>query len=241
MSKECDIVRDLLPLYVDNVVSDTSREIIEEHLSDCDGCKEYLKKLRDEELESHLKAEKKAVIEYGTRQFRKRSALVGSAFSGLLLIPLTVIISLVVAPGVGWYYVVLAALCVAASLVAVPLIVPEDKLFWTFCAFCASLMVLLGVICLYTRGDWFGIAASATLFGLSAVALPFLVKARPVKRLLGNANRTLIIIGVDCALLLNMLHMIAVHGRFSLISLLFTLGIFAGVGLVVAEIVRRKR
>ncbi len=241
MSKECDIVRDLLPLYVDNVVSDTSREIIEEHLSDCDGCKEYLKKLRDEELESHLKAEKNAVIEYGTRQFKKRSALVGSAFSGLLLIPLTVIISLVFAPGVGWYYVVLAALCVAASLVAVPLIVPEDKLFWTFCAFCASLMVLLGVICLYTRGDWFGIAASATLFGLSAVALPFLVKARPVKRLLGNANRTLIIIGVDCALLLNMLHMIAVHGRFSLISLLFTLGIFAGVGLVVAEIVRRKR
>lgn len=241
MSKECDIVRDLLPLYVDNVVSDTSREIIEEHLSDCDGCKEYLKKLRDEELESHLKAEKNAVIEYGTRQFKKRSALVGSAFSGLLLIPLTVIISLVFAPGVGWYYVVLAALCVAASLVAVPLIVPEDKLFWTFCAFCASLMVLLGVICLYTRGDWFGIAASATLFGLSAVALPFLVKARPVKRLIGNANRTLIIIGVDCALLLNMLHMIAVHGRFSLISLLFTLGIFAGVGLVVAEIVRRKR
>ena len=241
MSKECDIVRDLLPLYVDNVVSDTSREIIEEHLSDCDGCREYLKKLRDEELESHLKAEKNAVIEYGTRQFKKRSALVGSAFSGLLLIPLTVIISLVFAPGVGWYYVVLAALCVAASLVAVPLIVPEDKLFWTFCAFCASLMVLLGVICLYTRGDWFGIAASATLFGLSAVALPFLVKARPVKRLLGNANRTLIIIGVDCALLLNMLHMIAVHGRFSLISLLFTLGIFAGVGLVVAEIVRRKR
>ena len=241
MSKECDIVRDLLPLYVDNVVSDTSREIIEEHLSDCDGCREYLKKLRDEELESHLKAEKNAVIEYGTRQFKKRSALVGSAFSGLLLIPLTVIISLVFAPGVGWYYVVLAALCVAASLVAVPLIVPEDKLFWTFCAFCASLMVLLGVICLYTRGDWFGIAASATLFGLSAVALPFLVKARPVKRLLGNANRTLIIIGVDCALLLNMLHMIAAHGRFSLISLLFTLGIFAGVGLVVAEIVRRKR
>ena len=241
MKTDCDVIRDLLPLYVDNVVSDTSREIIEEHLSDCDGCKEYLKKLRDEELESHLKAEKNAVIEYGTRQFKKRSALVGSAFSGLLLIPLTVIISLVFAPGVGWYYVVLAALCVAASLVAVPLIVPEDKLFWTFCAFCASLMVLLGVICLYTRGDWFGIAASATLFGLSAVALPFLVKARPVKRLLGNANRTLIIIGVDCALLLNMLHMIAVHGRFSLISLLFTLGIFAGVGLVVAEIVRRKR
>ena len=240
MSKECDIVRDLLPLYVDNVVSDTSREIIEEHLSDCDGCKEYLKKLRDEELESHLKAEKNAVIEYGTRQFKKRSALVGSAFSGLLLIPLTVIISLVFAPGVGWYYVVLAALCVAASLVAVPLIVPEDKLFWTFCAFCASLMVLLGVVCLYTRGDWFGIASSATLFGLAVVFLPFIVNAPPVSRLIKGGNRALVVIGADLALFVNMMYMIRTRGRFTIQGLMFTLALMAGVGLVVVEIVRRR-
>ena len=241
MSKECDIVRDLLPLYVDDVLSGTSREIIEEHLPDCPGCRDYLKKLRDSELENDLKREKNAVIEYGARKFKPRSAAVGSAFSGILMIPLVVILTSVVAPVVGWYYVVIAALCVVASLIVVPLIIPEDKLFWTFCAFCASLMVLLGVTCLYTHGDWFGTAASATLFGLSVIGLPFMVRARPVKRLIAGRNAALIVVGVDVALFLNMLYMIGTHGRITLNSILFTLGIFVGVGLVVLEIARRKK
>ena len=43
MSKfSCDTVRDMLPLYVDNIVSDDTRVIVEEHLSSCDACrKEY--------------------------------------------------------------------------------------------------------------------------------------------------------------------------------------------------------
>lgn len=241
MSKECDIVRDLLPLYVDNVVSDASREIIEDHLSDCVGCREYLKQLQDSELEDNLKNERESVIEYAARQFKRRSAMAGSAFSGLLMIPLLVILSLVLAPKVGWYYVVIAALCVAGSLIAVPLIVAEDKLFWTFCAFCASLMLLLGVTCLYSGGDWFGIAASAALFGLSVVSLPFVVRARPVKKLIGHYNKTLIVIGLDVALFFNMLSMIATRGSFSISGILFTLGIFAGVGLIVFEIARRKQ
>ena len=34
MNKECEVIRDLLPLYVDEVCSGTSRELIEEHLQD---------------------------------------------------------------------------------------------------------------------------------------------------------------------------------------------------------------
>ena len=71
MSKECDIVRDLLPLYADDVVSDTSREIIEEHLSDCPDCRDYAEGAAGDELESQLKDEKDAVIEYGTRRSSK--------------------------------------------------------------------------------------------------------------------------------------------------------------------------
>ncbi len=43
MSKfSCDTVRDMLPLYVDNIVSDDTRTIVEEHLASCDACrKEY--------------------------------------------------------------------------------------------------------------------------------------------------------------------------------------------------------
>lgn len=243
MSKECEIIRDLLPLYADEVVSDASREIIEEHLTDCAECRDYLNKLKESELESDLKRERSAVIEYGAKRFKRRSAAVGSVVSGAFMIPILALLAVNMISGLalGWYYVVLAALAVAASLTVVPLVVSEDKLFWTFCAFCASLMVLLGVVCLYTRGDWFGIASSATLFGLAVVFLPFVVRARPVSRLIAEGNRALIVIGIDVALFINMMYMIRTRGRFTIQGLLFTLALMAGVALVVLEIVRRRR
>lgn len=41
----CDIVRDLLPLYVDDVCSKKSREMIEEHLKECEECRKYYESL----------------------------------------------------------------------------------------------------------------------------------------------------------------------------------------------------
>jgi len=37
----CDIVKDLLPLYVDDVCSEKSREMIEKHLEECEECRKY--------------------------------------------------------------------------------------------------------------------------------------------------------------------------------------------------------
>ena len=44
---KCEVIRDLLPLYVDEVVSDESRALIEEHLKKCSGCKEYCTQLQE--------------------------------------------------------------------------------------------------------------------------------------------------------------------------------------------------
>lgn len=35
----CNIVRDVLPLYLDDVVSDETKEMVEEHLKSCEACK----------------------------------------------------------------------------------------------------------------------------------------------------------------------------------------------------------
>lgn len=35
----CDIIRDLLPLYIDEVCSAGSRALVEEHLQNCRACK----------------------------------------------------------------------------------------------------------------------------------------------------------------------------------------------------------
>ena len=42
MKTSCNIIRDLLPLYVDNVCSKESRKMIDEHLEGCSACKAYL-------------------------------------------------------------------------------------------------------------------------------------------------------------------------------------------------------
>ena len=236
---DCDVIRDLLPLYADEACSEKSRALINEHLLDCADCREMLQRIRENEIENSLRNEKASVLQYGIKQFKKRSAAVGSAVSGVFLIPILVCLYIFGSP-MGWIDIVLAALCVAASVSVVPVMVQEDKLFWTFCAFCASLLLLLGVVCIHSRGNWFWIASSASLFGLAAVGLPFVIKARPAKKLIGDSNPWVIVAGIDIALFVNMMSMISSHGRITLGTILFTIGVIAGIGLIVSEIIKKR-
>ncbi|MER2236314.1 MAG: zf-HC2 domain-containing protein [Candidatus Limivicinus sp.] len=240
MKTECDVIRDLLPLYADDACSQQSRALVEEHLNECPVCSNMLQRLKEDEIESSLLEEKESVISYAVRRFRRRSAAVGSAVSGAVLIPILIALALMfIGPRMSWVSVTLAALCVPAALIAVPLLVPEDKFFWTFCAFTASLLLLLGVTCIYTRGDWFWIASAGVLFGLSVIFLPFLLRAKPLQKLIGNTNRWLIVIGVDLALFVNLLNMISTRGHLTLNSLLFSLGVIGGIGFVIYGIARK--
>ena len=63
MKKECEIVKDLLPLYIDQLSSDTSNDLIEKHLKKCAKCqKEY------QILSSNLKLE---LTEKDKKDYRK--------------------------------------------------------------------------------------------------------------------------------------------------------------------------
>ncbi len=42
----CNVIRDLLPLYVDGVLSEDSSSLVEPHLSTCEGCSEYFHALK---------------------------------------------------------------------------------------------------------------------------------------------------------------------------------------------------
>ena len=37
----CNVNKDLLPLYVDDVCSEESKAIVEEHLAGCEECQDY--------------------------------------------------------------------------------------------------------------------------------------------------------------------------------------------------------
>ena len=243
MKYDCDVIRDLLPLYADGVCSEGSRRMVEEHLRECPDCRRLAGRMEETGIENELKNERESVLAYGKREFRRRSALVGSAVSGSLTVPILILaaLGLFARPSISWIYIVVAALAVLASVIVVPIIVREDKLFWTFCAFCASLILLLGVTCLYSHGDWFGVAASAVLFGLSVIFLPFLIKAAPMKRLIGDSNRLLVVLGVDFALFFNMLTMIDTHGDLTLNRLFFVIGMVAGIVCVIVGILRNRK
>lgn len=45
MSKNCDIVKDLLPLYADEVCSEESRKLVAEHIAQCSECRSMLEKM----------------------------------------------------------------------------------------------------------------------------------------------------------------------------------------------------
>ena len=242
MKMECEVIRDLLPLYTDDACSEPSRVLVEEHLQDCPACRRLLQNLRENEIDRDLQAEKTEVLSYGARRFKRRSAIIGSAISGLFMIPILIclIVNLLSNRSLGTFFIVLASLAVAASLIIVPLMIPEDRAFWTFCAFCASITALLGVVCLYTHGHWLRIASSATLFGLGLVFLPFVIKTRPVRRLIGNSSPLLTVLVLDATLFVNMMSMIHSHGRITGSSLLYTLGVLAGIGFVVFEILQKK-
>ena len=124
MSNKCEVIRDLLPLYADDVCSESSRLLIEHHLKECPDCAAELEKIRSDEIEENLREEKDRVIEYQAKRFRRRSTTVGSVVSGLFMVPILVclIVNLSTGHALDWFYVVLAGLAVCASLVLVPLI-----------------------------------------------------------------------------------------------------------------------
>ena len=46
MRKECNIVKDLLPLYAEHLVSEDTESFVEEHLKTCGECRRELKKIQ---------------------------------------------------------------------------------------------------------------------------------------------------------------------------------------------------
>lgn len=57
MKNECDIVKDLLFSYNDNILSNTSKKFVENHLKECDECKKALEQIQEDSDEKNPKKE----------------------------------------------------------------------------------------------------------------------------------------------------------------------------------------
>lgn len=88
MMKEinCHIIQDILPLYVDEVVSDDTREMVEEHLKHCEECKKEVAFMK---RELYLPVEKEVpMIKNLKRKWRNKKLMVSGLsvlLTGLIL------------------------------------------------------------------------------------------------------------------------------------------------------------
>lgn len=199
MTTSCDVIRDLLPLYHDEVCSNQTKEMVDNHLKTCEECKAFAKKIDDETYDRVLENEKESIIKNYKLRTRRKFAFVQLGLVALALIT-CFIVNLTTAKRLDWFFIVFASLCVYSSFAIVPLLVKSKRFSWGFLSFTASLILLLLTCAIYTGGDWLLIVCVSVLFGLSVSFLPFVLKQMPLKGFAKN-NVGLISMLVDTALL----------------------------------------
>ena len=252
MNISCEIVKDLLPLYQEDVCSAESKKIVEEHLSECASCREMTEKMKNNGLDETLQIEKTTILSHCIQKVNKVSKLLGIGCTTLITIPIvtgvfmgifvsknisvsniilsaliiaiayfvgfyfdvplkfigsqygktkkksfyigvwlavlymipiivTFIVNLAYDKTLDYFYLVLAAHFVAASLTVVPLMLPQKKLLWTIISFTGSLLFLILVAGLVDGNSDVWISVIGTLFGMSVVFLPYVLRNLPIK------------------------------------------------------------
>lgn len=61
--KHCNIVFDLLPGYIENDVTDDTKEFVDEHLKECKNCQETLKNMKNNSIDEQMKIQDDSKIE----------------------------------------------------------------------------------------------------------------------------------------------------------------------------------
>lgn len=136
----------------------------------------------------------------------------------------------------SWFFIVLAAVLLAASMTLLPSLLAlrgvADRAIGAVSVLCAfvCLELLLGVCCIYTRGDWFFVAAAGVLLGFCILFVPFLLPRLPLPAGLAG-RKSSVCLAVDLVALLLLLLVCCVYTRgdwllVTVVSVVFGLGFF---------------
>lgn len=187
-NNQCDIVQDLLPLYYDNACSPASRQFVEEHLTDCSKCKKTYEALSNDTINKVIKQESEGVLERHAKKERNAAYKAGVIISGILLLPIiiTFIVSIASGGGLGVFLVVTASMMLVAALTVIPLISSQKRLLK--CILCSVIALLLIIFFVDTMngGGEFLYHSVPTLFGLSIVFFPFVIRNVTLPPVLSN-------------------------------------------------------
>lgn len=177
----CDVVQDLLPLYVDGVCSADSRQLVDAHLAECDDCRRVLANLQESETEVAFHADAKAVIRAHNKHQSKTALALGVLISVFLTGVMGVMLYVTLKGWSDWQTTITvgASLLFLAGLTAVPLLASSKRL--TKAIVFSTLALVLVILCEEAFfGEESGLETlqiiTATIFAISLFAFPVVVR-----------------------------------------------------------------
>ena len=93
---------------------------------------------------------------------------------GVALIP-CFICDLAMNKTLSWFWIVLSALLLAFTFTNLPKLIKKHKLIFIPLSMYLALILLLGVCCIYTKGNWFFIPSLSVLLGLTIIFTPIYI------------------------------------------------------------------
>ena len=177
----CDVVQDLLPLYVDGVCSADSRQLVDAHLAECDDCRKVLADLQESETEVAFHADAKAVIRAHNKHQSKTALALGVLISVFLTGVMGVMLYVTLKGWSDWQTTITvgASLLFLAGLTAVPLLASSKRL--TKAIVFSTLALVLVILCEEAFfGEESGLETlqiiTATIFAISLFTFPVVVR-----------------------------------------------------------------
>lgn len=82
----CEVIRDLLPSYIDELTSETTNQLVREHLDDCAGCRAVYASMRAPEREPEAEAQEQKEIDFLKKNKKRNRRIVLGSIAGALLI-----------------------------------------------------------------------------------------------------------------------------------------------------------
>ena len=190
---ECDIVQDLLPLYYDHACSPASCELVRQHLADCADCEKIYEDLANHTIDNVIETESCEILERHAKKERNLAYKAGIVIAALLLVPIliTFIVSMAGGSGLGVFSVVTASMMLVAALTVVPLISSQKRLMkCILCGVGALLLILFFVNAMNGGGEFF-FWSVPTVFGLSVVFFPLVIREMTLPPVLSDKKASL--------------------------------------------------
>lgn len=127
-------------------------------------------------------------------------------------LPICFICNIATEHTLSWFFIVLTAEMVGASLTLLPVLTNKKRGFYTLGGFTLSFILLLLMCNIYTNGDWFFVAAVSVVFGMTVLFLPIIVNHIWLPKILAN-QKTLLCFTVDTVLLVFLLFVCGLNER----------------------------